>query len=352
MSPHRTCHSVEKQAFGVIDGRSVDLYVLSNRLGTVVKITTYGAAITAIETADRSGRIADIVLGFDDLAGYLNPRQPYFGATVGRVANRIARGRFTLNGENFQLAINDGPNHLHGGLKGFDKHVWSATQGASDEGCTVGFTHLSSAGEEGYPGNCSVTATYTLSDDSTLQIDYTITTDEDTPVNVTNHSYFNLTGSGKVNVLDHELMIHADHYTPLDAALIPTGEIRRVAGTPTDFRRPTAMGERIHEIGGYDHNYVVASDERALAPVARVYEAASGRILEVSSTEPGIQFYTGNYLDGTITGKLGAVYRPHAGFCLETQHFPDSMNHPNFPSTVLRAGDCYRSTTVYRFSVG
>ncbi len=344
---------VEKQPFGVVDGKTVDLYVLTNNRGTVVKIMTYGAAITAIETADRNGQPGDIVLGFDDLAGYLDPRQPYIGALVGRVANRIAQGRFTLNGKTYQLAKNNGEHHLHGGVKGFDKVVWSAKEAASDKGPAVMFSYLSRNGEEGYPGNCGIEAVYTLTDDDALWIEYTATADQDTPLNITSHSYFNLSGPGTGDILNHELMLHADDYTPADDTLIPTGEIRGVAGTPMDFRRPTPIGAHLCELEGdpmgYDHNFVVGRGGAVLTAVATIREPTSGRTLEVSSTEPGVHLYTGNFLDGTITGKAGVIYEQHVGFCLETQHFPNSINQAKFPSIVLKAGHYYRSTTVLRF---
>jgi aldose 1-epimerase len=344
--------TVEKVPFGRAGGRAVDLYTLTNAGGMVAKVTTYGATLTELYAPDRSGKMGDVVLGFDNLDGYLG-KEPFFGATVGRVGNRIAKGRFTLDGKAYQLAVNDGPNHLHGGVRGFDKVVWDAKAVPGVGGPAVMFSYLSKDGEEGYPGNCSVTVVYTLTDAGELRLDYTVTTDRDTPVNVTNHSYFNLGGAENGDILDHELTIHADRFTPVDATLIPTGELRPVAGTPMDFRRPTPIGARIGEVGGnpvgYDHNYVVNGSGGKLAPVATVFEPRSGRVMEVSSTEPGVQFYTGNFLDGTITGKKGVAYRQHWALCLETQHFPDSVNHPNFPSYVLKAGATYRSTTTYRF---
>jgi len=344
---------VAKEAFGRAGGRDVDLYVLTNSRGMVAKVTTYGATLTELDVPDRGGRLGDVVLGFDGLGGYL-AKEPFFGATVGRVGNRIAKGRFSLGGRTYQLATNDGPNHLHGGIRGFDKVVWDAVVAAAAQGPAVRFTYLSRDGEEGYPGNCRVSVVYTLTDAGELRLDYTVTTDRDTPVNVTNHSYFNLAGAGSGDILGHELQLDADRYTPVDATLIPTGALAPVAGTPMDFRKPTRIGEHLRQVGGnpegYDHNFVVNRAGAGLAPVATVYEPTTGRVMEVLSTEPGVQFYTGNFLDGTITGKGGVVYRQHAAFCLETQHFPDSVNHPNFPSYVLRAGDTYRSTTVYRFS--
>jgi aldose 1-epimerase len=344
---------IEKLPFGTVDGRAVDQYVLANAHGVTVKIMTRGATITSINVPDRQGNLDDIVLGFDDLKGY-SPTVPYFGAIVGRVGNRIAKGRFTLDGKTYQLAINNGPNHLHGGNKGFDKVIWDAEEVPAQNGSAVKFSYLSKDGEEGYPGNCRVEVTYTLGDDDSLRLDYFVTTDADTPVNVTNHSYFNLDGPENGNILDELVMINADRYTPVDSTLIPTGELAPVEGTPMDFRQPTAIGARVLEVGdnpkGYDHNYVVNGGGGKLTLVARVIGPKSGRIMEEYSTEPGVQFYSGNFLDGTLVGKKGVAYKQYWGFCLETQHFPDSVNQPNFPSYVLKAGDTYRSTTVFKFS--
>jgi len=344
---------IEKLPFGTVDGRAVDQYVLANAHGVTVKIMTRGATITSINVPDRQGNLDDIVLGFDDLKGY-SPTVPYFGAIVGRVGNRIAKGRFTLDGKTYQLAINNGTNHLHGGNKGFDKVIWDAEEVPAQNGSAVKFSYLSKDGEEGYPGNCRVEVTYTLGDDDSLRLDYFVTTDADTPVNVTNHSYFNLDGPENGNILDELVMINADRYTPVDSTLIPTGELAPVEGTPMDFRQPTAIGARVLEVGdnpkGYDHNYVVNGGGGKLTLVARVIGPKSGRIMEEYSTEPGVQFYSGNFLDGTLVGKKGVAYKQYWGFCLETQHFPDSVNQPNFPSYVLKAGDTYRSTTVFKFS--
>jgi aldose 1-epimerase len=345
---------VEKVPFGEAGGRAVDLYVLTNAGGMTAKVMTYGATLTELDTPDRGGKLGDVVLGFDSLGGYLQ-KEPFFGATVGRVGNRIAKGVFTLGGQTYHLATNDGPNHLHGGNRGFDKRVWSAEVVPGDA-ASVRFTYVSADGEEGYPGACTVTVTYSLSDANELRRDYTVAPDKDTPANVTNHSYFNLGGPENGGILDQEVTLNADRYTPVDATLIPTGELRRVDGTPMDFRKATAVGARIKEVGGtpvgYDHNFVLNSGGGTLAPVATVHDPKSGRTMEVSSTEPGVQFYSGNFLDGTLTGKKGVVYRQYWGLCLETQHFPDSVNHPNFPSYVVRAGETYRSTTVFRFSAG
>jgi aldose 1-epimerase len=331
----RAAAGVERSAFGEAGGKPVELYTLVNASGLKAKVITYGATLTELWVPDRGGKLGD------------------FGATVGRVGNRIAKGRFTLDGKAYQLATNDGPNHLHGGLKGFDKVVWDARIVSSDDGPSVSFSYLSPDGEEGYPGNCRATVVYTLTNAGDLRLDYTVTTDHATPVNVTNHSYFNLGGAENGGILGEELTLFADRYTPVDSTLIPTGQIAPVAGTPMDFRSATEIGSRIKEVGGkpvgYDHNYVINGGGGRLAPVAEVYDPASGRQMDVLSTEPGVQFYTGNFLDGTIVGKGGVVYRQYAALALETQHFPDSVNHSNFPSYVLKAGDTYRSTTVYRF---
>jgi aldose 1-epimerase len=352
--PPTAAAGVERSPFGEAGGKPVELYTLTNASGMKAKVMTYGATLTELWVPDRNGRLGDVVLGFDSLPGYLG-KEPYFGATVGRVGNRIARGRFTLDGKSYRLATNDGPNHLHGGLRGFDKVVWAARIESSADGPAVAFSYSSPDGEEGYPGNCRVTVVYTLADSGALRLAYTVTTDRNTPVNVTNHSYFNLGGAENGGILDEVLTLHADRYTPVDATLIPTGEIAPVAGTPMDFRTAATIGSRIKEVGGnpvgYDHNFVVNGGGGKLAPVATVYDPRSGREMDVLSTEPGVQFYTGNFLDGTITGKGGVVYRQYAALALETQHFPDSVNQPHFPSYVLKAGDTYRSTTLYRFQV-
>ncbi len=338
---------------GTVDAKDVDLYVLTNANGMVAKVMNYGATLTELDTPDRNGKFDDVVLGFENLGGYLQ-KEPYFGAVVGRVGNRIAKGRFTLNGTTYQLATNDGPNHLHGGIKGFDKVVWDARVVSDGKNPAVEFAYRSRDGEEGYPGNCTVKVTYALSDSNELSLSYVVTTDMDTPVNVTNHSYFNLAGAENGGVLDHVLQISADRYTPVDATLIPTGELRAVAGTPMDFRQPTRIGERIAQAGGnpvgYDHNYVLNSGGGPLAQAATVFEPKSGRVMDVLTTEPGVQFYSGNFLDGTLTGKKGVIYRQYAALALETQHFPDSVNQPGFPSYVLKAGQTYTSQTVLRFS--
>ena len=318
-------------------------YTIKNDRGLEVSITTYGGAITSLKTPDRHGNLGDIVLGFETLNDYVsNPR--YFGALIGRHANRIARGKFSLNGVEYQLPCNNGVNHLHGGFKGFDKRVWNVTK----DGNVLHLTYFSKDGEEGYPGNVTASVNFTLLDNE-LRIDYRATTDRDTIVNLTNHSYFNLRGVG--TILDHELTLNADAFTPVSEDLIPTGEIRSVAGTPMDFRKAKAIGSEIDRVtGGYDHNFVLNDWDGSLRLAARLYEPVSGRALEILTTEPGMQFYSGNFLDGSYTGKYGFVYEKYTGLCLEPQHFPDAPNHPNFPATVLRPGEEYKHTSVYRFS--
>jgi aldose 1-epimerase len=335
------------------DGQAVDLVTLTNRHGVRVRAMTYGAIIVSLDVPDRTGALADIVLGHDSLPGYL-ANTPYFGAVVGRYGNRIAKGRFTLGGTEYRLATNNGANHLHGGLKGFDKVVWAAEPFRTDSTMGVAFTHTSPDGDEGYPGTLNVKVTYTLSDGNEVLIDYEATTDRATPVNLTQHSYFNLAGSG--DILGHELTIAADRITPVDSTLIPTGALEPVVGTPFDFRTPHPIGERIGAgaaqlrfAGGYDHNFVLNDSGPALHLAARLAESATGRTLEIKTTEPGVQFYSGNFLDGTITGKRGTVYRHRTGLALETQHFPDSPNHPGFPSTILEPGRTWRSRTVWTF---
>jgi aldose 1-epimerase len=335
----------------------VDLFTLTNVNGMEVRAMTYGGIIVSLRVPDRDGKLGDVVLGYDTLDGYLKV-SPYFGAIIGRYGNRIAHGKFTLDGEPYQLATNDGPNALHGGLKGFDKVVWHGEPFQKKEGVGVVFTYTSPDGEEGYPGKLDATVTYTLTDANTLAFDYRAVTDKPTPVNLTQHTYFNLAGAAAGDILSHELMLKASQFTPIDSTLIPTGEMRAVAGTPFDFTTPHAIGERIGAQdeqlrfgGGYDHNFVLdRNDTGSLSLAARVYEPTTGRVMEVSTTEPGIQFYSGNFLDGSITGKARHVYKHRSGFCLETQHYPDSPNKPDFPSTILRPGQEYRSRTVYAFS--
>lgn len=349
--------NVTKQAFGqTADGQAVDLYTLKNANGVEASIMNYGATLVSLKAPDKAGTVADVVLGFDSLGGYLKT-EPYLGAIVGRYGNRIAKGRFTLNGVTYKLAVNNGENHLHGGIKGFDKVMWTARAIDSPAKPGVELKYLSKDGEEGYPGNLNVTVTYTLSPANELQIDYLATTDKDTVLNLTNHTYFNLSGGAAPDILGHELMINAERYTPVDAGLIPTGELRLVEGTPFDFRNPAAIGARIGASDeqlkrgkGYDHNFVVKRTGPGLELVARAVEPGSGRILEVLSTQPGVQFYSGNFLDGTLTGKGGRIIAHRSGFCLETQHYPDSPNHPAFPTVVLKPGETYSQSTVFRLA--
>ena len=339
------------------DGTPVEMFTLTNASGIEVKAITYGGIIVSVKTPDRDGRMADIVLGFDSLDGYLTAH-PYFGAIVGRYGNRIAKGQFTLEGKTYSLAKNDGPNHLHGGLKGFDKVVWKGRSFKDARGVGVVLTRTSPDGEEGYPGNLTSTITYTLSDRNELKVDYEATTDKTTVHNITQHSYFNLAGAGSGDILGHVMIIDADRFTPVDETLIPTGELAPVEGTPLDFRKPTAIGARIGDAHeqlkrgkGYDHNFVLNRKGAGLSRAAVVVDPKSGRALEVSTTEPGVQFYSGNFLDGTIKGKGGHAYALRTGFCLETQHYPDSPNQPSFPTTVLKPGETYKSTTVFMFGV-
>ena len=351
--------AIASAPFGVTPGGvAVQLYTLRNRHGMQASIATYGGIVTSLTAPDRAGHFADVVLGYDSLDGYLK-QSPYFGALVGRYANRIARAKFALNGVTYTLAINNGANSIHGGRVGFDKVVWKVTNAAvTPEGPQLTLSYLSPDGEEGYPGNLSVTATYTLTEDDALRLEYRGTTDQDTVVNLSQHSYFNLRGAGHPgDVLGHIVEIKADRFTPVDEGLIPTGELRPVAGTPFDFRRPMAIGARIGEADpqlrfgkGYDHNWILNARPGELALDATVYEPESGRVLEVLSTQPGLQFYTGNFLDGSITGKDGRVYAFRHGLCMEPQHFPDSPNHPGFPSTVLKPGETYRNTIVFRLT--
>lgn len=345
---------IQRSVFGKMpDGQEINLYTLTNSKGMQVGITNYGARIVSIVVPGRDGQKADVVLGFDDLKGYLG-NDPFFGAIVGRYGNRIAKGKFKLDGVEYRLPINDGPNSLHGGTKGFDKRVWDAREVDRD---AVELTYLSKDGEEGYPGNLSVKVVYTLENNNELRIGYTATTDKDTVLNLTNHSYFNLAGAGSGSILDEVMMINASRFTPIDSTMIPTGELRSVEGTPFDFRKPTPIGARIKEDNqqlkfarGYDDNFVLDRKGPGLELAARVYDPKSGRMLEVLTTQPGVQFYTGNFLDGTIHGKEGKAYNYRSAFCLETQHFPDSPNHPQFPSTELKPGQTYHETTVFKFS--
>ncbi len=345
--------SVNQESFGqTSEGREVDLYTLTNSNGLKARITNYGAILVSLEVPDRTGKLADITLGFDTLDGYLGVH-PYFGAVVGRYANRIGAAKFTLDGVEYTLAANNDGNHLHGGLKGFDKVVWKLddlkSQGRS---AMVKLSYISEDGEEGYPGNLACSVTYTLTDDNELQISYEADTDKKTVINLTNHTYFNLAGQGTGNILGHELMLTADKYTVVDEGLIPTGENRDVKGSPMDFTIAATIGSRIEQTGmGYDHNYVLNSGGGSLALAARAYEPTTGRVMEVSTTQPGVQFYTGNFLDGSVVGKGGVKYEKNYAFCLETQHFPDSPNKPDFPSVVLEPGQKYATATVFKFSV-
>jgi len=344
--------TVKKNAFGTLpSAEPVDLFTVTNGKGVIAKITSFGATLAELHVPDKTGRMANVVLGFDNLKQYAAPH-PYFGVTVGRVANRIGYGRFTLDGRTYQLARNEkGVHFLHGGNKGFDKVVWKADPFTNQTEAGVIFTYRSPAGEEGLPGNLDVTVIYTLSDGNELKIEYAATTDAATPVNLTNHSYFNLAGAGSGTILDHELMIAADRYTPADESLLPTGQIARVAGTPFDFIKPMRIGDRIDQVpGGYDTNYVLNSGGGHLALAARLRDPRSGRTMDILTTEPGIQFYTGNFLDGTVAG-IGGTYHKHYGLCLETQHFPDSVNKPDWPSIILRPGQRYRHVTVHKFTV-
>lgn len=338
---------IESTPFGATqDGETVTLYTLTNARGTVAKILDFGGIVTELWVRDGKGELGNIVLGFDSLEPY-ETKSPYFGALIGRVGNRIAGGRFSLDGKEYSLATNNGPNALHGGLKGYDKRVWTV-EGTTDNSLTLSL--IDPDGHEGYPGTVSVRVVYTLTDEDVLRLEYTATTDAATPINLTNHTYFNLKDAGATDVLGHVVRFEADRYTPVDETLIPTGEIAPVAGTPIDFTAAKPIGQDIEAMGGYDHNLVLRSTDGSLALAVVVTEPTTGRRLETWTTEPGCQFYSGNFLDGTITGNGGVPYGKHHAFCLETQHFPDSINHPNFPSTVLRPGETYSSTTEYRFS--
>lgn len=333
------------------DGTPVPIYTLTSG-HLEVQVTAYGAKLVSVRTPDRAGKVADIVLGFGNLEGFLEPKEPHLGSIVGRFGNRIALGKFTIDGNSYQVPINNGPNALHGGPKGFDKYVWQSQEVPNG----VEFTHVSPDGDMGFPGTLTAKARYTLTGD-TLRIDYSATTDKPTVVNLTNHAYFNLHGDDQGNILDQVMQIHADRFTPVDGGLIPTGALDPVAGTPLDFRKPETIGTRIDDgfeqmklAGGYDHNFVVNGEAGKLRVAAIATDPVSGRTLTVETTEPGIQFYSGNFLNGAFTGRHGVKYEKHTGFCLETQHFPDSPNHPDFPSTQLRPGETMHSTTTFKFS--
>ncbi|TYZ11041.1 galactose mutarotase [Hymenobacter lutimineralis] len=343
------------------DGTQVQLYTLTNAHGLKATITNYGGTLTSLLVPDKNGKLGDVVLGFDSLDGYLAPvykqEGPYFGALIGRYGNRIAKGKFTLEGKPYTIPTNNAPNTLHGGKEGFDKKLWQATPGTSADGQTLTLTYQSKDGEEGYPGTLNVKVVYTLTADDALRLDYTATTDKPTVLNLTNHSYFNLNLASKQGILDHELTLNADRFTPVDNTLIPTGVLQSVQGTPMDFRQPHRIGERIKQVpgaapGGYDHNWVLADAQRSsIEQAATVYEPTTGRTMQVFTDQPGVQFYSSNFLKGNLKGKEGVTYNQYAGLCLETQHFPDSPNRPNFPSTELKPGETFRSTTEYRFSV-
>lgn len=349
--------TLKKESFGkTADGQPADLYTLTNANGLIAKITNYGGIITELHVPDRNGKLGDVVLGFDNLDSYLKGH-PFFGAIAGRYANRIGKARFTLGGVEYKLAANNGENTLHGGRKGFDKYVWQAREVPAKNGVALELKHVSPDGDEGFPGELTATVVYTLTNDNKLRLDYTATTTKDTVINLTNHSYFNLAGQGSGDILNHEIQINADRYTPTDAGMIPTGELRSVKGTPFDFTKPMTIGARVNaddqdlkQGKGYDHNFVLNGQAGMLRQAVIVREPTSGRVMEVWTTEPGVQLYISNFLDGSLTGKGGKVYKHRYGFCLETQHFPDSPNKPNFPSTTLKKGARYQSTTVFAFS--
>jgi len=354
----KTMASITKASFGKLpDGQEITLYTVTNKNGVEMKVMNYGAIITSLKTPDKNGVLEDIVLGYDSLAGYLK-ESPFFGAVVGRYGNRIAKGKFTLDGKEYTLAINNGVNALHGGVKGFDKVFWTIEEVTSAEGPALKLSYLSKDMEEGYPGNLKAEVIYTLTDNNELRFDYTATTDKTTVVNLTQHSYFNLTGNAKRDILDHELMLTSDEIVPVDKTLIPTGKLRKVANTPFDFTSAQVIGKRINDKdeqiemgGGYDHCFVLRDASDSLKLAAVLTEPTSGRKVEVYTTEPGIQFYSGNFLTGSITGKGNVVYARRFGLCLETEHFPDSPNQKQFPSVVLKPGETYKTSTVYKFSV-
>jgi aldose 1-epimerase len=350
--------AIAKDSFGnTSNGIAVELYTLTNTLGIEARIITYGGTVVSLNVPDRNDGLGDIVLGFDSVGDY-EEYSRYFGALIGRYANRIAKGRFSLNGKEYTLAVNNGENHLHGGVKGFDKVVWTGRPFIDESGANLELSYLSRDGEEGYPGDLNLTVIYTMTDSNELRIEYSATTDQNTIVNLTNHSYFNLASAGSGDVLDHEMMINADRFTPTDSGAIPTGELRDVNGTPFDFTKTKTIGadidaddEQIKFGHGYDHNFVLNKAGNKLSHAATVFEPTSGRVMEVYTTEPGIQFYSGNYLDGSVKGKNGRIYERRSAFCLEAQHFPDSPNKPQFPSTVLKPGERYSQVTVYKFSI-
>jgi aldose 1-epimerase len=359
MSCNSNHSSITQTDFGRnTDGKNTTLYTLKNSRGMEVSISNYGGTITHWLAPDKNGKLEDVVLGYDSLAGYFK-ESPYFGAIIGRYGNRIAKGKFTLDGNNYTLAVNNGVNTLHGGLQGFDKQIWEVKTAQEDENLSLTMTYTSKDGEEGYPGNLKATVTYTLRNDNSLQIDYQATTDKATPVNLTNHTYFNLTGNTKRDILDHQLTLHADYFLPIDTTLIPTGKPQAVANTPFDFTKSTAIGQRIDNLdndqivngGGYDHCWVLNGQAGELRAIAKATDPTSGRTLEVLTTEPAVQFYAGNFLTGSIVGKYKTTYGKRFGFCLETQHYPDSPNQPQFPTTILKPNEIYKSQTIYKLGV-
>ncbi|MDX2246908.1 MAG: aldose epimerase family protein [Bacteroidia bacterium] len=350
--------SGEMQPFGKTrDGQEALQFYFSNNLGAELTLTNFGGTLLSLKVPDKNGLSGDVLLGFDNLED-IEAVRPFYGCIIGRYGNRISRGQFSLNGQTYSLAVNNGPNHLHGGLKGFDQKIWAAEPFSDEDGSGVILRYTSKDGEEGYPGNLSVKVTYTLTNKNALKIDYEAVTDKTTVINLTNHAFFNLKDCGLTSILDHEIQLFADHFTPVNEVMIPTGEIRPVKGSPLDFSHAMPIGLRINSSdeqirfgNGYDHNYVVNRQSEGLVAVAKVVEKQSGRVMEVFTTEPGVQFYTANYLQGRKPGKYGITYQNRAGFCLETQHFPDSPNQPGFPSTILKPGEVFRSTTVYAFSI-
>lgn len=342
--------TITEKPFGVFENENVTQYTITNANGMQVSIINYGGTVTNIITPDKDKKMGDVVLGYDSLAGYLQTKNPYFGCLVGRYGNRIAKGKFTLDGKEYQLTVNNNGNTLHGGVRGLDKVIWTASKPAGDS--SLALTYTSKDGDQGFPGNLKVEVVYTLTSDNSLQIAYSATTDKATPINLTNHCYFNLSAGKEATILNHEVMIDAAKYTAVDTLLIPTGQLPDVKGTPMDFTSAKTIGKEIASVtGGYDHNWVLNKAGDGLQKIATAYDASSGRLMEVSTTEPGLQFYTGNFLDGTLHGKNNSVYPKNAAFCMETQHFPDGPNQPGFPNTILQPGKTYHSVTRYTFSV-
>lgn len=342
--------TISEKPFGQINGDTITQYTITNPQGMQVSIINYGGTVTNLLVPGRDHELGDVVLGFDSLSGYLQKANPYFGCLVGRYGNRIAKGKFILDGQAYQLTLNDHGNTLHGGVQGLDKVIWQASKPAGDS--SLKLTYTSKDGDQGFPGNLVIEVVYTLSSDNALQIAYSATTDKATPVNLTNHCYFNLSAGKQNTILDHEVMLQAEKFTAVDSLLIPTGQLPDVKGTPMDFTTPKKIGAELAAVkGGYDHNWVLKRTGKDLEKIATAYDASSGRFMEVFTTEPGLQFYTGNFLDGTLKGKQQQKYQQHAGFCMETQHFPDAPNQPSFPNTIVKPGESYRSLTYYRFSV-